>query len=483
MNNGRKIASFPSTLACLLAATALPQQAAAQNEHLAPHAFGIGTDPAEQVGRKITVERLERPFRWPLDANQEAENFPVVDPRTSLPLEYFNKRLIIWKNNKNNALNNIVKNSVEIQETRRPQQILDQYISSIFATQLGAERIAGFQRFDDRAIIIGGADAGNLVALTRMPDVRQRLTENLSKGVLGTPACSSAADDITPFGAKVVHNIRAIPTAIVENYASSCLHSLFSSTNTTSLDTVFKSRAAVLVTTIRSRRLFCSAFLVNPTQVVTARHCLFENGANYEGPLFISQVRVIPIGTSATEVREIEITPRPEYSATTAYGAAFTKPPKPYHIKDDFVILQLAEPVAGLAGQVTMGPTSLEEGEPITMLGFHWLRWTKGSPLAAALGSLADTLPILRDAYVKESGGICAAVALSSGCIVHGCQSLGQTSGAALFKTPANGPAQLIGTHWGGQFLVGKDEFKGSCFPNHIADKTKLSHNLAARTP
>ncbi|RXZ65195.1 trypsin-like serine peptidase [Pelagerythrobacter rhizovicinus] len=254
--------------------------------------------------------------------------------------------------------------------------------------------------------------------------------------------------------------------------ATSCFSYPFADSSHPLSDFV-KERAAILVRKHTSGTTdFCSALMLSDRTVATARHCLFHKGVGLQ----LGNLSVQRIGPGSGP--SIPIAYDAAYSAIrSVHDVQFTMAANPpADVGDDFAVLRLEAPVPGLAHLATpyANDSDLTQGKRVYQAGFQWL---------ASFGTTASpgSTQFFRDSYVVDSSPYCRAIKVSNGCIVQGCQSLAQTSGAALIVDSPEG-WKLAGTLFGESKWIG-DETK-TCFdgsPSSQQENAAKFVNLSSR--
>ena len=319
------------------------------------------------------------------------------------------------------------------------------YVSDAFRAIVAQEAELGQDR-DQRAI--DGTDAAQLVGFIRDPVAREALGTRVVSQQAGQ--CSTSAANFGAIQDRLdVFKPRRIGTA--RAFVADCLKPVYGAATADPAMLDVRARGAVLVLTTSSTQTFCSAFLVAPNKVATARHCLFRDLNKYRNPYRVDQVSVVPLGPSMTTVTRIAVLPKSAYATGPDSSAEFSAPASATDLAQDYVELDLATPAAGIPSLPAAGASAPEAGAQLFMVGFNVISWIAQTGIATVTAPAALDLAMLRNAYVMDDAAICAAIVVSPGCIVHGCQSVAQTSGAALLRRGAGGANELLGTLWGGK--------------------------------
>lgn len=330
-----------------------------------------------------------------------------------------------------------------------------------------SELVPQLRSIDTFSQIVGGNEAPKLINAL-VPDA-DRLENRLREISLSSTERSAQCDQASQTVANdpiLLSFLNTLPLSgkipadhapKIAAFSSACFRKVFASGDATEPGFVadLRSRAGLLRIVRRpGETSYCSALLIDARTAVTARHCFF----NSDGARFPNKnLSFIRLANDAYEEVPVRISARFD--------------PDPYEtireltVADDFVTIDLGRDFGSLSTLPLNAVPDVYAFDAMFQVGFYNIFFLNGD----AEESLIERL---RNAYVLDESRSCAAITYSATCIVQLCQSMPQTSGAALIGVRSN-RLEILGT------LFGAKNRSADCFapglPLNIAAQTNLS--------
>lgn len=254
---------------------------------------------------------------------------------------------------------------------------------------------------------------------------------------------------------------------LIEQFARYCFSSPFDGHTTPDIAEI-ASRAAILEVDpanedgkVPSTPQYCSALFIDSARVVTARHCLFEDGIRIN----TAWTKVIPIGPQVSSLKRISPRIDPTYQIKND-DYEWKK-----NVAEDFVVLNVDAVPFQISPLAFASEEDLNSATGFVQVGYQHVMslLNRQSP---------RTLEDFRAAYRLDDSKYCLAIHVSATCLVQGCQSVPQTSGAA-FLVRRGGTIKLAATLYGASGGL-SPEVKG-CFPADADREAARSINVSSR--
>lgn len=226
--------------------------------------------------------------------------------------------------------------------------------------------------------------------------------------------------------------------ATVDEYVSSCL------TPPEKLDPATRaaldSRVGVLAISGQINPYKCSVTRIAEDRVLTARHCLFRAGST-------------PLQPWPAENRYVYLLSAPT-KRLAVLGAIHPPGVAPQRFDDtddlnDWAILKIAKPPTPYVPLTTGDPKQFDR---VIVYGYQPIlafRDRLASRIAKDQGAIFLPTQTWDHRVRYDASAICSLAALAGdgGCVLHGCQTEGGVSGAALFRVAGGGAVDLVGLH------------------------------------
>ena len=110
---------------------------------------------------------------------------------------------------------------------------------------------------------------------------------------------------------------------------------------------------------------YCSAFIINDQEVVTARHCLFVKQSGQANAVLLDKIRLIALNESS-QINYYELAPHNSYSEQGRFGWQTAFPTTT--VSDDYVVLKLARQIDSLQNVRTEIAESLQQTSGAALL-------------------------------------------------------------------------------------------------------------------